>query len=63
MPEFVYKAVSKDEYLDGRLSAGSENEAVTMLSEQGLSVISIRVRRPLEIGFFGAIFFIRDRQK
>ena len=61
MPEFVYKAVSKDEYLDGRLSAGSENEAVTMLSEQGLSVISIRVRRPLEIGFFGAIFSKLER--
>ncbi|KKT34532.1 MAG: Tfp pilus biogenesis protein PilC, type IV pilus assembly protein PilC [Candidatus Collierbacteria bacterium GW2011_GWC1_45_47] len=52
MPEFEYKAVSKDEYIDGKISASTEAEAETALVEQGLSVISIRVRRPMEIGVF-----------
>lgn len=56
MADFDYKAVSKDEYVNGRISADTEEEAETMLREQGLSVISIDQRRPLETGFLGEVF-------
>ncbi len=52
MAEFEYKAVGKDEYKTGYLRAGSEIEAQTVLSEQGLTVVSLRQRSPLEIGVF-----------
>ena len=61
MPEFEYKAVSRDEYKSGRLQAGSELEAQTMLSEQGLTVVSLRVRNPLEIGILTNFFIRLDR--
>ncbi|OGD69808.1 hypothetical protein A3A84_01990 [Candidatus Collierbacteria bacterium RIFCSPLOWO2_01_FULL_50_23] len=62
MPEFEYKAVSRDEYKSGRLQAGSELEAQTMLSEQGLTVVSLRVRNPLEIGILTNFFIRLDRE-
>lgn len=62
MPEFEYKAVSKDEFKSGRLNAGSEVEAQTMLSEQGLTVVSLRQRNPLEIGFLTNFFVMLDEQ-
>ncbi len=62
MPEFEYKAVSRDEYKSGRLQAGSELEAQTMLTEQGLTVVNLRQRNPLEIGIL-TNFFIRLDQE
>lgn len=61
MPEFEYKAVSKDEYKSGRLHAGSENEAQAMLAEQGLTVVGLRLRNPLEIGFLTNFFVKLDQ--
>ncbi len=52
MAEFEYKAVGKDEYKTVYLRAGAEIEAQTVLSEQGLTVVSLRQRSPLEIGVF-----------
>lgn len=62
MPEFVYKAASRDEYKSGRLTAGSELEATTMLTEQGLTVVSLRLHNPLEIGFLSDFFVRIDRK-
>ncbi len=62
MPEFEYKAASRDEYKSGRLTAGSELEAATMLSEQGLTVVSLRIRNPLEIGFLTNFFTKFDQE-
>ena len=62
MPEFEYKAVSRDEYKSGRLHADSELAAQTMLSEQGLTVVSLRQRSPLEIGIL-TNFFVRLDQE
>ena len=62
MPEFEYKAASRDEYKSGRLTAGSELEATTMLTEQGLTVVSLRQRNPLEIGFLSDFFSKLDRE-
>jgi len=62
MPEFEYKAVSKDEYKSGRLHAGSEIEAQTMLNEQGMTVVNLRQRNPLEIGFLTNILIRIDEE-
>jgi type IV pilus assembly protein PilC len=51
MPEFEYTGASRDQFKTGSIFAGSEEEAQTVLSEQGISVVSLRVRRPLEFGF------------
>lgn len=61
MPEFEYRAVSRDEYINGRLTAGSEIEATTILNEQGLMVVSMRQRNPLEIGFLTNLIAQIDR--
>lgn len=55
MPEFEYKAVSRDEYKSGQIQADSLAEAQTVLSEQGLTIVSLRQHRPLEIGIFSSI--------
>lgn len=55
MPEFEYKAVARDEYKTGRLQASSQIEAQTVLNEQGLTVVSLRVRNPLEIGILSGL--------
>lgn len=56
MPEFDYKVVSRDEYKSGRLQADSLLTAQTTLSEQGLTIVSLRQRRPLEMGFLSGIW-------
>lgn len=55
MPEFEYKAVSRDEYKTGRIQADSEIEAQTVLTEQGLTVISMRQKGAFEIGIFANV--------
>lgn len=62
MPEYEYKAVSKDEYKTGRIRADSEITAQTILTEQGMTVMSLRQRNPLEIGIFTKIVSDIDRE-
>lgn len=54
MPEFEYTGVSQDEYKSGRLSAGSEMEAKTILAEQGITVVSLNTKRSLRFGIFNS---------
>lgn len=56
MPEFEYRAVARDELKVGRLEADSELEANTVLTEQGMTVISLNQRRPFNLGVFTARF-------
>lgn len=56
MPEFEYTGVSRDQFNSGRLSANSEAEAQTILSEQGITVVSLSVVRPLRFGVFTNYF-------
>lgn len=56
MPEFEYTGVSRDQYNSGRLSANSEDEAQTILSEQGITVVSLSVIRPVRFGIFTNFF-------
>ncbi len=53
MPEFEYTGVSRDQYKNGSLFAGSESEAQTILAEQGITVVSLNPRRQLRLGVFG----------
>lgn len=55
MPEFEYKAVAKDEYKTGIIRADSEIEAQTVLTEQGLTVVSLKIKRPFETGIFASL--------
>ena len=56
MPEFEYKAVSRDGMKSGMIKAGDESEAQDRLLKLGLSVLSLRVHRPLRLGLIGAWF-------
>ncbi len=56
MPEFEYTGVSRDQYKYGSLSAGSESEAQTILSEQGITVVSMNPKRQLRLGVIGKYF-------
>ncbi len=54
MPEFEYTGVSRDQFKSGSLFAGTESEAQTVLTEQGITVVSLDAKRPLKLGIFGA---------
>src|SRR3989339_410358 len=56
MPEFVYTGVSRDQYKSGSLSAGSESEAEMILLEQGLTVVSLGIKRQMSFGIFSSYF-------
>lgn len=56
MPDYSYRAVSKDEFKEGTISAESERDAKSMLNDQGLTVVSLTPKRPLEIGIFSDFF-------
>ena len=51
MAEFEYSAVSHDEFKTGRISAESQNDAETVLGEQGLTVISLNNVKTINLGF------------
>lgn len=50
MAEFDYRAISKDGTKEGRINSSSEAEAQKYLTEQGLTVINLKVHRPMNIG-------------
>lgn len=56
MPEFDYQSVSKDDFKTGRIQAASEDIAKTLLTEQGLTVLNLKRRQPLELGILNPIF-------
>lgn len=56
MPEFEYTGVSRDEFKNGTLFAGSEMEAQTILSEQGITVVSMSPKKQVKFGIFSSYF-------
>ncbi len=56
MPEFVYTGVSRDQYKSGSLSAGSDAEAEMILLEQGITVVSLGIKRQVSFGIFSSYF-------
>ncbi|NCP47090.1 hypothetical protein COT86_02365 [Candidatus Collierbacteria bacterium CG10_big_fil_rev_8_21_14_0_10_43_36] len=56
MSEFEYTGVSRDQYQSGSLFAGSESEAEMILLEQGVSVVSLSLKRQMSFGIFGSYF-------
>lgn len=54
MPEFEYTGVSQDEYKSGRILADSEIEAQTILAEQGITVVSLNVKKLMRFGVFSS---------
>lgn len=56
MAEFEYKAVGKDGTTSGDVLASTEMEAEKILGEQGLTVISLKIHRPLNIGILSGYF-------
>lgn len=56
MPEFEYTGVNRDQFKNGSLSADTELEAQTILSEQGITVVSLNLRRQLKFGIFSKYF-------
>ncbi len=52
MKEFLYMAVGRDGTKNGHIMADSEEVAKRQLTEQGLTVINLNIKRPLNFGIF-----------